>query len=848
MAGGDEDPLRRLVVDPGFHTARIWSLSVDAAQTVAATAGDDRTLRLWSVADGAPRRTIRLPMGTGDTGRAYALALDPQGKRVAVGGGLRGADGHELRIFVLDVDTGEVLHRLDGLPEICRQLAFSPDGTRLAAVLAGFGVRLWDAGETLTPLPWAGIPDQGQTSLAWAHDGRLAVTRQIPGMADISNLMLFRPDGTLETEVGLDGALHSLAFSPDGSKLAVASLERPTIDLFAAEGLERLHRFGLTGVQGQGFTYVTWQAGTNQIVGGGNLGVSTDAGSRCPLFRFDPQKPGQCDDVGLVENAVMSLAALADGGHLVATAGPSLQRLDGEGAVTWAHHPQLADMRGQAGRFSVSSNGEGVRFGYKEWARAPARFDLGALRLEVEADSAAIEPRSPPSLPIDLDRLLSAEQARGNWGEHELFRCAVPHPDGRRLLVGSAWNLYAYDVPAPGRYRLLWKRVGPDAAWAAEISEDGRLAVVVFHDGSIRWFRMEDGGELLAFLPLADRRNWVCWTPEGSYASTLGARGVLRWHCNVDEDPWGRMASAVRVDEIPELYRPAVLPLVIRELDEIRALGLVEQQKMRAAVRRHTGRDPAARLHLVAAGAGHFSAPDAEQALHLNFAEKDAQDVYAALRDSQCALYSAVLPQLLDGTVQSASRNNLLQALAVMREAIRTGGGRDVAIVHFSGHGAIVDGKLFLLPTEVDPRTGFTLKQSAIRFDEIRDELVELARHGRVLLLLDACRSGSATLDGRAAPFDAGEARAALATPNVSILASSGAAELSWEDKTWQNGAFTEVFLEALGVQADRDKDGVLDLEDIVSWMDRRLPELTGGRQALQTEMRFTGSLFAAGL
>jgi hypothetical protein len=847
MPGGDEDPLRRLVVDPGFHTARIWSLSVDAAQTIAATAGDDRTVRLWSVADGALRRTIRLPMGPGDTGRAYALALDSAGKRVAVGGGLRGADADGLRIFILDVETGEVLHRLDGLPEICRQLAFSPDGTRLAAVVAGFGVRLWDAGATFAPLHWARIPDRGEAGLAWARDGRLAVTRQIPRMADIGNLMLFRPDGTLEAEVGINGILHRLAFSPDGSRLAVASLERPTIDVFATDGLEHLHRFGLSGVHGESFTCVTWQAGTNLIVGGGNLGIATDAGSRCLMFRFDPLKPEQCDDVGALKNAVMSSAALADGGHLVATAGPSLQRLDREGGVTWAHHPQLADMRGQAGRFSVSTNGERVRFGYEEWARAPARFDLGALRLEVETDDAAIVPGPSPSLPIDCDRLLSAEQARGNWGEHEIFRCAVPHPDGRRLLLGSSWNITAYEVPEPGRYRLLWKRVGPDAAWAADISDDGRLAVVAFHDGSIRWLRMEDGEELLAFLPLADRRNWVCWTPEGSYASTLGARGVLRWHCNHDEDPWGRMASAVRVDDIPELHRPAVLPLVIRELDEIRALGLVEQQKMRAAVRRHTGRDPAARLHLLAAGAGRFSAPDA-QALALRFAEKDAQDVYAALADSQRALYSAVLPQLLDGTVQSASRNNLLQALAAMREAIRPGAGRDVAIVHFSGHGAVVDGRLFLLPAEVDRRTDFTLKQSAIRFDEIRDELVELARYGRVLVLLDACRSGSASLDGRAAPFDAGEARAALAAPNVSILASSGAAELSWEDETWQNGAFTEVFLEALGVQADRDKDGVLDLEDIVSWMDRRLPELTGGRQALQTEMRFTGSLFAAGL
>ena len=36
----------------------------------------------------------------------------------------------------------------------------------------------------------------------------------------------------------------------------------------------------------------------------------------------------------------------------------------------------------------------------------------------------------------------------------------------------------------------------------------------------------------LAFLPLADRTNWVAWTPDGFYAATPGAHGVLRWLVN----------------------------------------------------------------------------------------------------------------------------------------------------------------------------------------------------------------------------------------------------------------------------------------------------------------------------
>jgi hypothetical protein len=82
---------------------------------------------------------------------------------------------------------------------------------------------------------------------------------------------------------------------------------------------------------------------------------------------------------------------------------------------------------------------------------------------------------------------------------------------------------------------------------------------------------MEDGRELLALLPLADRRNWVAWTPEGIYAATPGAHGVLRWHVNRG---WDAPAEAIPVAEIPETYRPEAIRLMLQTLDTPRAIGL----------------------------------------------------------------------------------------------------------------------------------------------------------------------------------------------------------------------------------------------------------------------------------
>ncbi len=56
----------------------------------------------------------------------------------------------------------------------------------------------------------------------------------------------------------------------------------------------------------------------------------------------------------------------------------------------------------------------------------------------------------------------------------------------------------------------------------------------------------------------------------------------------------------------------------------------------------------------------------------------------------------------------------------------------------------------------------------------LKGELLELAEHGRVLVLLDACHSGATTLDGvRARPWTRTALRHGLAAANVTVLTSS---------------------------------------------------------------------------
>jgi uncharacterized caspase-like protein len=169
----------------------------------------------------------------------------------------------------------------------------------------------------------------------------------------------------------------------------------------------------------------------------------------------------------------------------------------------------------------------------------------------------------------------------------------------------------------------------------------------------------------------------------------------------------------------------------------------------------------------------------------------------------------------------------------------------DLAVVHFSGHGALIDGKLYLLPYEVNPRDAVGIKGKALLIDELRGELMELAKHGRVLVLLDACHSG-AMMDGAPLAMNSTDLRTTLAAANVTVLTSSSGREVSQEDEKWKHGAFTKVLLDALtDPAADIDHNGLINPNGLANYVDGHVASLTDGNQTPGMEVRFNTTVFA---
>jgi uncharacterized caspase-like protein len=158
----------------------------------------------------------------------------------------------------------------------------------------------------------------------------------------------------------------------------------------------------------------------------------------------------------------------------------------------------------------------------------------------------------------------------------------------------------------------------------------------------------------------------------------------------------------------------------------------------------------------------------------------------------------------------------------------------------------MVDDKLYLLPADVDASRPARIKATGLSIDELRDELAELAKHGRVLVLLDACHSGATSIDGMRLAMDSTRLRSGLATGNVTVLTSSSGEEVSYEDARWQHGAFTKALLDAFSdAEADVNNNGLISTTGLVRYVTNRVLALTDGRQHPGMEARFEATLFA---
>ncbi|MEW6162696.1 MAG: caspase family protein [Nitrospirota bacterium] len=116
-------------------------------------------------------------------------------------------------------------------------------------------------------------------------------------------------------------------------------------------------------------------------------------------------------------------------------------------------------------------------------------------------------------------------------------------------------------------------------AWSVNISGNGKVAVGAFGDGTIRWYRMRDGKEIMALFPHNDKERWVLWTPSGYYDSSAGADDIIGWHLNNGKESEAYFFPISKFRNT--YYRPDVIAKVLSTADEGEAIRLANDESGR---------------------------------------------------------------------------------------------------------------------------------------------------------------------------------------------------------------------------------------------------------------------------
>jgi len=566
-------PLLR--VEPGMHVNVVRGVAVDASGTWAVTVSDDKTARVWNVATGSAGPVLRVPIaeaGQSAEGQLQAVAMSPDGKQVAVAGRSGRTWSGSSQIYVFDRATGRLQRRIDtasAVPVVT--LALSPDGQVLAAGMGedgGLKTFAFASGAILHH-------DKDYKGSIYALDFRADSRVLVAGAADGGVRLYLSDKGTLRLagSTGLPaGRLIAQArFSPDGALLAVGLEDTPQVFVLDGRNLQVVGTPAPAADGASAFSSLAWSPDGSELWGGG----THRDGGRWQLRVWPRSNWQQFADRPVAGASVLGLHTLPGQRVLWVSAEPAWGVVDGAAQVQRKQLSPLASFNGLARGLGLSADGRQVAFWYG-FRTQRHEFDMATrvLSPRQEAANATVQTRLPLTEAPGF-RLENWENRRGAsyngrrlpLGELETSRSV--DIDAQRGVFALGTDDHVFLFGADGQVR--WQQRVSGIAWAVKISGDGRFVVAALQDGTLRWFRTQDGLQMLALMPHADQKRWAMWTPSGYFDAAPGAEELLGWHVNRGADQAADFYPMWTLRQ--RFLRPDVIDLVLSSGDEARAVA-----------------------------------------------------------------------------------------------------------------------------------------------------------------------------------------------------------------------------------------------------------------------------------
>jgi WD40 repeat protein len=303
-------PILRL--ETGMHTATIGRIGVDANERYLVTGSSDKTVRVWSLPEGRLLRVLRPPIGAGNEGKIYAVAISPDGKTVAAGGWTGYEWDNTYSIYLFDRATGELRQRLTGHDSIISHhsiishLAYSPDGRYLVATLVINGIRIYRTTDYRLQTKDTHYGDSSYGA-DFDNQGRL-VTSCLDGY-----IRLYDSDFKLLTQPKASGGTepYAVRFSPTGDKIAVGFSNSNQVNVLSGEDLSLLYSPNTSGsgVDNGNISKVAWSQDGRWLYAGGMYHVN----GIHPILRWSKAGRGDYVSWSASLNTITDIRVLRNG-------------------------------------------------------------------------------------------------------------------------------------------------------------------------------------------------------------------------------------------------------------------------------------------------------------------------------------------------------------------------------------------------------------------------------------------------------------------------------------------------------------------------------------------------------
>ncbi len=602
----------QLMLDTGGHTATVNALIFTPGGNCLISAGDDKTIRIWSLETGRSERTLRGEIALGTKGVVHALAISPDGRWLAAAGdmevGERTAGGRQA-IRVWNLMTGDIDTLLVGHTGIIRALAFSPDGRLLASGGADKTTIIWDF-EARRLLRRLEKHTDTVIGVAFTPDGKRIVTAS--------------HDTTLQLWSSADGGAIATLDEHEGPLTAVVVSERGGTIVSASRDGAIMLWSALTGAFTRTLVELDFAPGALAVAGDGREVVVT-CGERCRQ-QFE-QRVIRLSDGGILasfyghDGFVVAAASHPVSG--IATGGGSGNEIHVWNGRNGRKSKTLAGL----GRtvWATGFAGDSRRLAWSHTFERESHLVRGPLEIAfaLPAENGRLE--QPVALGAGAGDRGGFVQARDRAGEWSLVHGSAGDGAGARRFggggrgggpgsgagasagpqaallqirrgdvtvariaahgIGAAHRTYSFagrddEVVTGGdngrlaAHKLdgtqLRSYIGhTGTVWTGTPSPDMRLLVSGGADQTVRLWNRETG-ELVVSIFRGANAEWVAWTPQGSYAGSPGAGELVGWQ--VDRGA-ARASEYVRGQQLRRhLNRPDIIVRAIATASARRAI------------------------------------------------------------------------------------------------------------------------------------------------------------------------------------------------------------------------------------------------------------------------------------